>query len=47
MDLMYYQSPLYRSEIVNGVLKALNSVYSTFMENNPDFSGASLSTKYL
>lgn len=39
MDLMYYQSPLYRTEIVNGVIKSLNSVYSTFMENNPGFSG--------
>jgi phospholipase DDHD1 len=39
MDLMYYQSPLYRTEIINGVIKSLNYVYQTFKENNPDFSG--------
>nr|CAD2124114.1 unnamed protein product [Meloidogyne enterolobii] len=39
MDLMYYHSPLYRSEIVNGVIKCLNNVYTSFLENNPDFSG--------
>lgn len=39
MDLMYYQSPLYRTEIVNGVIKCLNTVYTTFIENNPNFTG--------
>lgn len=39
MDLMYYQSPLYRTEIVNGVVKCLNNVYTTFLENNPTFTG--------
>uniref|UniRef100_A0A183CHZ1 DDHD domain-containing protein n=2 Tax=Globodera pallida TaxID=36090 RepID=A0A183CHZ1_GLOPA len=39
MDLMYYQSPLYRTEIVNGVIRCLNSIYTTFKDNNPGFDG--------
>ncbi|KAL3100510.1 hypothetical protein niasHS_000401 [Heterodera schachtii] len=39
MDLMYYQSPLYRTEIVNGVIRCLNSIYTTFKANNPNFDG--------
>uniref|UniRef100_A0AC35TZQ4 DDHD domain-containing protein n=1 Tax=Rhabditophanes sp. KR3021 TaxID=114890 RepID=A0AC35TZQ4_9BILA len=39
MDIMYYQSPLYRTEIVNGVIRQLNFVYKTFMDNNPSFKG--------
>uniref|UniRef100_A0A0K0CXL7 DDHD domain-containing protein n=1 Tax=Angiostrongylus cantonensis TaxID=6313 RepID=A0A0K0CXL7_ANGCA len=39
MDIMYYQSPLYRKEIVGGVVRQLNRVYSLFTENNPNFSG--------
>ncbi|VDM59435.1 unnamed protein product [Angiostrongylus costaricensis] len=39
MDIMYYQSPLYRKEIVGGVVRQLNRVYSLFAENNPNFSG--------
>ncbi|RCN35720.1 DDHD domain protein [Ancylostoma caninum] len=39
MDIMYYQSPLYRKEIVGGVVRQLNRIYSLFTENNPSFSG--------
>ncbi|WKX96818.1 hypothetical protein Q1695_012899 [Nippostrongylus brasiliensis] len=39
MDIMYYQSPLYRKEIVGGVVRQLNRIYSLFIENNPTFSG--------
>uniref|UniRef100_F7AL38 DDHD domain-containing protein n=1 Tax=Ciona intestinalis TaxID=7719 RepID=F7AL38_CIOIN len=39
LDVMYYTSPLFRSEIVAGLLSELNRVYSLFMEKNPDFSG--------
>uniref|UniRef100_A0AC35TI67 DDHD domain-containing protein n=1 Tax=Rhabditophanes sp. KR3021 TaxID=114890 RepID=A0AC35TI67_9BILA len=39
MDIFYYQSFIYRSEIVNGVVSQLNSVYSTFMAHNPNFKG--------
>ncbi|KAJ1353811.1 hypothetical protein KIN20_010565 [Parelaphostrongylus tenuis] len=37
MDIMFYQSPLYRREIVGGVVHQLNRVYSLFAENNPNF----------
>uniref|UniRef100_A0A915EM69 DDHD domain-containing protein n=1 Tax=Ditylenchus dipsaci TaxID=166011 RepID=A0A915EM69_9BILA len=40
LDIMYYQSPLYRTEIVNGVIQTLNNVYTIFMKNNPTFDGA-------
>ncbi|KAI1728276.1 DDHD domain-containing protein [Ditylenchus destructor] len=40
MDIMYYQSPLYRTEIIKGVVKALNDTYTIFMQNNPTFNGA-------
>ncbi|KAK6735353.1 hypothetical protein RB195_018513 [Necator americanus] len=39
MDIMYYQSPLYRKEIVGGVVRQLNRIYSLFTENNPTFCG--------
>ncbi|KAF8363928.1 ipla-1 [Pristionchus pacificus] len=39
MDIMYYQSPLYRQEIVGGVVKAINSVYSLFKKHNPSYNG--------
>ncbi|VDM19555.1 unnamed protein product [Wuchereria bancrofti] len=39
MDIMYYQSPLYRNEIMEGLIRSLNNVYSLFMENHPDFDG--------
>ncbi|KAK0393926.1 hypothetical protein QR680_000473 [Steinernema hermaphroditum] len=39
MDIMYYLSPLYRKEIVTGVVRALNNAYRLFIENNPDFDG--------
>uniref|UniRef100_A0A7I5E882 DDHD domain-containing protein n=1 Tax=Haemonchus contortus TaxID=6289 RepID=A0A7I5E882_HAECO len=39
MDIMYYQSPLYRREIISGVVRQLNRIYTLFTENNPSFSG--------
>ncbi|GMR36457.1 hypothetical protein PMAYCL1PPCAC_06652 [Pristionchus mayeri] len=39
MDIMYYQSPLYRQEIVGGVVKSINSVYSLFKRHNPSYNG--------
>lgn len=39
MDIMYYQSPLYRKEIIAGVVSQMNSVYEQFMGNNPSFDG--------
>uniref|UniRef100_A0A914V2M7 DDHD domain-containing protein n=1 Tax=Plectus sambesii TaxID=2011161 RepID=A0A914V2M7_9BILA len=39
MDIMYYQSPLYRQEIVGGMTRVLNQMYDTFVEYNPDFNG--------
>ncbi|VDK78447.1 unnamed protein product [Onchocerca ochengi] len=40
MDIMYYQSPLYRNEIMEGLIRSLNNVYSLFIENYPDFDGS-------
>lgn len=39
MDVMYYQSPLFRTEIVRAVVKQLNRVYKLFIANNPNFKG--------
>ena len=39
MDIMYYQSPLYRQEIINGVTKCLNETYSKFIQSHPKFTG--------
>ena len=39
MDIIYYQSPLYRTEIITGVARCLNETYAKFMRNNPDFNG--------
>jgi phospholipase DDHD1 len=39
MDIMYYQSPLYRSEIINGVIRSMNNTYDIFTRNNPHFKG--------
>uniref|UniRef100_A0AAF5DQW1 DDHD domain-containing protein n=1 Tax=Strongyloides stercoralis TaxID=6248 RepID=A0AAF5DQW1_STRER len=39
MDIMCYQSPLYRTEIINGVIRQLNNVYKIFIKNNPMFKG--------
>ncbi|CAI2336705.1 unnamed protein product [Caenorhabditis sp. 36 PRJEB53466] len=39
MDVMYYQSPLFRTEIVRGVTSQLNRTYKLFKSNNPQFSG--------
>ncbi|KAM3718320.1 Intracellular phospholipase [Dirofilaria immitis] len=39
MDIMFYQSPLYRNEIMEGLIRSLNNVYSLFIENYPDFDG--------
>jgi len=37
MDIMYYTSPLYRSEITNALRNELNRIYSNFVKRNPDF----------
>uniref|UniRef100_A0A1I7U5K7 DDHD domain-containing protein n=1 Tax=Caenorhabditis tropicalis TaxID=1561998 RepID=A0A1I7U5K7_9PELO len=39
MDVMYYQSPLFRTEIVRGVVTQLNRTYKLFKANNPQFNG--------
>ncbi|MFH4979635.1 hypothetical protein AB6A40_006344 [Gnathostoma spinigerum] len=39
MDIMYYQSPLYRNEIMRGLVRSLNNVYTKFTERNPEFNG--------
>ncbi|CCD70557.1 Intracellular phospholipase A1 [Caenorhabditis elegans] len=39
MDVMYYQSPLFRTEIVRGVVSQLNRTYKLFKANNPQFNG--------
>ncbi|CAB3404688.1 unnamed protein product [Caenorhabditis bovis] len=40
MDVMYYQSPLFRTEIIRGVVRQLNRVYKLFKANNPKFNGS-------
>ncbi|XP_029982244.1 phospholipase DDHD1 isoform X2 [Sphaeramia orbicularis] len=37
MDIMYYNSPLYRDEITKGLTQELNRLYSLFCSRNPDF----------
>ncbi|XP_054894409.1 phospholipase DDHD1 isoform X2 [Poeciliopsis prolifica] len=37
MDIMYYNSPLYRDEITKGLTEELNRLYSLFCTRNPDF----------
>jgi hypothetical protein len=37
MDIMYYTSPLYRSEITNALRNELNRIYANFVKRNPDF----------
>uniref|UniRef100_A0A3P8PLI8 DDHD domain-containing protein n=1 Tax=Astatotilapia calliptera TaxID=8154 RepID=A0A3P8PLI8_ASTCA len=37
MDIMYYNSPLYRDEITKGLTEELNKLYSLFCSRNPDF----------
>ncbi|KAM3595156.1 uncharacterized protein V6R79_019058 [Siganus canaliculatus] len=37
MDIMYYNSPLYRDEITKGLTKELNRLYSLFCSRNPEF----------
>nr|XP_039248679.1 phospholipase DDHD1-like [Styela clava] len=39
MDILYYTSPLYRAEIVNGLHRELLRLHRMFMERNPDFAG--------
>ncbi|PIC43966.1 hypothetical protein B9Z55_004501 [Caenorhabditis nigoni] len=39
MDVMYYQSPLFRTEIVREVVAQLNRTYKLFKANNPQFNG--------
>lgn len=38
MDIMYYTSPLYSSEIQKGLTCELNRLYSTFTQRNPHFT---------
>ncbi|KAK3913402.1 Phospholipase DDHD1 [Frankliniella fusca] len=38
MDIMYYTSPLYSSEIQLGLTCELNRLYSRFTQRNPDFT---------
>ncbi|XP_077416075.1 LOW QUALITY PROTEIN: phospholipase DDHD1 [Vanacampus margaritifer] len=37
MDIMYYNSPLYRDEITKGLTQELNRLYCLFCSRNPDF----------
>ncbi|XP_047467217.1 phospholipase DDHD1 isoform X1 [Mugil cephalus] len=37
MDIMYYNSPLYRDEITKGLTQELNRLYSLFCARNPEF----------
>lgn len=38
MDVMYYTSPYYRNEIIDGVRDEMNRLYAMFCARNPDFS---------
>ncbi|XP_028250659.1 phospholipase DDHD1 isoform X2 [Parambassis ranga] len=37
MDIMYYNSPLYRDEITKGLTHELNRLYTLFCSRNPEF----------
>ncbi|KAG7511282.1 phospholipase DDHD1-like [Solea senegalensis] len=37
MDIMYYNSPLYRDEITKGLTQELNRLYTLFCSRNPGF----------
>ncbi|XP_037342116.2 phospholipase DDHD1 isoform X1 [Pungitius pungitius] len=37
MDIMYYNSPLYRDEITKGLTQELNRLYTLFCYRNPEF----------
>uniref|UniRef100_A0A8C5HMJ5 Phospholipase DDHD1-like n=1 Tax=Gouania willdenowi TaxID=441366 RepID=A0A8C5HMJ5_GOUWI len=37
MDIMYYNSPLYRDEITKGLTQELNRLYMLFCARNPEF----------
>lgn len=37
MDIMYYNSPLYRDEITKGLTQELNRLYTLFCARNPEF----------
>ncbi|XP_031559157.1 phospholipase DDHD1-like [Actinia tenebrosa] len=37
MDIMYYTSPFYRYEIINGVRDEMNRIYDAFCSRNPSF----------
>lgn len=39
MDILYYTSPLYRSEIVHGLQRELLRIHGMFMKRNPNFAG--------
>ncbi|XP_045109954.1 phospholipase DDHD1-like isoform X2 [Portunus trituberculatus] len=37
MDIMYYNSPLYRDEIISGLTNEMNRLYTMFTQRNPYF----------
>ncbi|XP_074517719.1 phospholipase DDHD1 isoform X1 [Sebastes fasciatus] len=37
MDIMYYNSPLYRDEITKGLTQELNRLYTLFCSRNPEY----------
>ncbi|XP_068195542.1 phospholipase DDHD1 isoform X2 [Antennarius striatus] len=37
MDIMYYNSPLYRDEITKGLTQELNRLYTLYCSRNPEF----------
>ncbi|KAM7403278.1 hypothetical protein PAMA_003958 [Pampus argenteus] len=40
MDIMYYNSPLYRDEITKGLTNELNRLYTLFCSRNPEFEAS-------
>lgn len=37
LDIMYYTSPLFRTEIINSLVSELNRLYRLFVQKNPTF----------
>ncbi|CAL4069820.1 unnamed protein product, partial [Meganyctiphanes norvegica] len=40
MDIMYYNSPLYRDEILNGLTNEMNRLYTMFTQRNPYYEAS-------
>jgi phospholipase DDHD1 len=38
LDIMYYTSPLFRTEIINSLTSELNRLYKLFCQKNPTFT---------